>query len=224
MRIGVTGDTHGDLNFKRIFQAKRLEYDLLIICGDFGYIWNGSLKEQRQLDYLNKIGVKVLFVDGNHENFNVLNEYPVSEMYGGKVQIIRDNIVHLMRGEYYTIDNKTFWCMGGANSTDKEYRVEGKSWWKEELPSENELQYGIDNLKKHNNKVDYILTHASPSNMLKYIGGEYRKDALTTWLQWSIWMNTFGLSKKWFAGHMHIDFDIIDKNFKFIYRDIEELK
>ena len=131
MRLGITGDTHGDLNFKRIFQARRLGYTHLIICGDFGYIWDGSRKEQKQLDYLNKIGVKILFVDGNHENIPLLNSYLITEMYGGKVHEIRENIVHLMRGEYYNIDGKTFWCMGGANSTDKEYRTEGKNWWKE---------------------------------------------------------------------------------------------
>ena len=99
MKLGITGDVHGDLGFKSIFKARKLGLDTLIICGDFGYIWDGRKREQKRLDYLNKIGVKVLFCDGNHENFNVLNAYPISEMYGGRVHKIRDNIIHLMRGE-----------------------------------------------------------------------------------------------------------------------------
>ena len=42
------------------------------------------------------------------------------------------------------------------------YRVKGLTWWEEELPNEEEMKNGFDNLKKENNKVDYIITH-SPS-------------------------------------------------------------
>lgn len=221
MKLGITGDTHGDLSFKRIFQARKLGYTHLIICGDFGYIWTGDSKEQRQLDYLNKIGVTVLFIDGNHENFNLLNSYPISKMYSGQVHQIRDNIIHLMRGEYYTIGNHTFWCMGGANSTDKEFRKENKSWWKEELPSLEELHHGLDVLNNHNNKVDYILTHTSYPSALIKVGGEFRIDELSDYLN-QIKVTTD--YKYWYFGHMHNNFRIIDYNTKCLYRDIEEIK
>lgn len=220
MKLGVTGDTHGDLNFKRIFQARKLGYTHLIICGDFGYIWTGDKKEQKQLDYLNKIGVQVLFCDGNHEGFNILNSYPITEMYDGKVHKIRDNIIHLMRGEIYHIDNKSFFVFGGANSTDKEYRIEGKSWWKEEMPSNEEQEYGLYNLNIYGNKVDYIITHTCyPSALLK-VGGDYRIDEL------SDFFNQIKVTvdyKYWYFGHMHNDYRIIDDNTKCVYRDIEEI-
>lgn len=220
MKLGVTGDTHGDLNFKRIFQARKLGYTHLIICGDFGYIWTGDKKEQKQLDYLNKIGVQVLFCDGNHEGFNILNSYPITEMYDGKVHKIRDNIIHLMRGEIYHIDNKSFFVFGGANSTDKEYRIEGKSWWKEEMPSNEEQEYGLYNLNIYGNKVDYIITHTCyPSALLK-VGGAYRIDEL------SDFFNQIKVTvdyKYWYFGHMHNDYRIIDDNTKCVYRDIEEI-
>lgn len=220
MKLGVTGDTHGGLNFKRIFQARKLGYTHLIICGDFGYIWTGDKKEQKQLDYLNKIGVQVLFCDGNHEGFNILNSYPITEMYDGKVHKIRDNIIHLMRGEIYHIDNKSFFVFGGANSTDKEYRIEGKSWWKEEMPSNEEQEYGLYNLNIYGNKVDYIITHTCyPSALLK-VGGAYRIDEL------SDFFNQIKVTvdyKYWYFGHMHNDYRIIDDNTKCVYRDIEEI-
>ena len=56
MAIFVTGDTHGD--FRR-FSARAFperknlgEDDCVIICGDFGGIWDGGEAEQRALDWL----------------------------------------------------------------------------------------------------------------------------------------------------------------------------
>lgn len=218
MKIGITGDIHGDLMFKRIFQARKQKYDMLIICGDFGYIWDGSKAEQKRLDYLNKIGIKVLFIDGNHENHVLLNEYPVTKMYGGKVHIIRDNIIHLMRGEYYNIDGKTFWCMGGANSTDKEYRIEGKSWWENEVPTKEELLNGWANLSNNNHEVDFVLTHTCPTSCLRYIGKEFREDELTRWFESMIKIDL--IYKQWYFGHMHTDYYIKDLECTCLYRDI----
>jgi DNA repair exonuclease SbcCD nuclease subunit len=221
MIIGVCGDTHGDLNFKNIYKAKKLGADTLLVCGDFGYIWDGSLKEQKQLNYLNKIGVQVLFCDGNHENFDVLNSYPISEMYGGRVHKIRDNIIHLMRGEFYNIDNKSFFVFGGANSTDKEWRTENKTWWKEELPTSAEKGYGLYNLNAHDNKVDYIITHTCYQSALIKVGGDYRIDEL------SDFFNQIRVTvdyKQWWFGHMHNDFRIIDDNTRCLYRDIVEVE
>ena len=221
MKIGITGDVHGDLGFKSIFKARKLELDILIITGDFGYIWDGRNKEQKRLDYLDKIGIQVLFCDGNHENFNVLNSYPITEMYGGRVHKIRDNIIHLMRGEIYNIDSKSFFIFGGANSTDKEWRIENKTWWKEEMPSEMERLYGLANLDAHNNKVDYIITHTCYPSALIKVGGQYRVDELSDYLnQIKVTVDY----KYWWFGHMHNDFKIIDDNTRCLYRDVEILE
>ena len=76
----VTGDTHGD--FKR-FSNPRLKKlkkgDTLIICGDFGFIWNNSREEQRTLKKLGKKKYNICFIDGTHENFELLDKYEVSE-------------------------------------------------------------------------------------------------------------------------------------------------
>lgn len=232
MQLGITGDIHGDLYYKRIYQAKKLGYTHLIIWGDFGYIWDGSLKEQKHLDFLNKIGVQILFIDGNHENHVLLNQYSISSMYGGKVHKIRDNIIHLMRGEYYIIDNKTFWCMGGAKSSDvvyttvtgkKKYRIEGKHWWKEEIPSEGEFEYGKQTLKNHKNNVDYIITHTSYPAAIIRVGGEYRIDKVSEYLE-NIEIRVHGKFNYWFFGHMHYDMDMKDINTRCLYNDIVELK
>lgn len=231
MNLGVTGDLHGDLYFKKIYKAKKLGYTHLIVCGDFGYIWDGSLKEQKHINFLNKIGIKVLFIDGNHENHVLLNQYKVSEMFEGKVHKIRDNIIHLMRGEYYIIDDKTFWCMGGAKSSDvvytdytgrKKYRIEGKHWWKEEIPSQEEFEYGRLNLEKHNYTADYIITHTSYSEAITKVSGENRFDNVSEYLR-DIETRVHGKIKYWYFGHMHCDFNIKDSNTRCVYNDIVEL-
>ena len=53
--IYVTGDTHGDY---KVFSQKKFknikEGDTLIVCGDFGFIWNGSKEEMSVLKKLSK--------------------------------------------------------------------------------------------------------------------------------------------------------------------------
>ena len=137
--IYITGDTHQNidiskLNTKNFPEQKELtKSDYVIICGDFGMVWNNSKEEMYWRKWLEKKNFTTLFIDGNHENYELLNEFPVIEKFGGKVQEIGKDIFHLMRGEIYTIDGKTFFCMGGAESTDKVYRIEHISWWKEEI-------------------------------------------------------------------------------------------
>lgn len=77
--IFITGDCHSDLtkfntdNFP--IQKKMTKNDYIIICGDFGCVWNylvESAYEKHWLDWLDKKNFTTLFVDGNHENFTRL--------------------------------------------------------------------------------------------------------------------------------------------------------
>ena len=87
--IYITGDTHGEV--ERLVPSKLRalkEGDTLIVCGDFGFIWDGSKKEQKILKQLGKRKYNICFIDGTHENFSLLNGYGVSEWNGGKVHKI----------------------------------------------------------------------------------------------------------------------------------------
>lgn len=221
MNIGITGDTHGDTSFSQIVKAKKLHMTHLIICGDFGYIWDNSIKEERRLNYLSKMGIEILFIDGNHENHILLKEYPITTMYEGKVHKIRNNIIHLIRGEVYKINQETYFVFGGANSTDIEYRKEGKTWWKEEKPSEEDKTNAYINLKKHNYKVDYVLTHTCYPLALTHVDGDTRIDDVSNYLA-SIREKI--KYKYWFFGHMHKDYDISDLNTRCIYNDVIKIK
>ena len=100
--IYVTGDCHSD--FTRFIegsfpiQSEMTKDDYVIICGDFGGVWSyekESNREKNALDWLNDRNFTTLFVDGNHENFDRLYNYPVEEWHGGKVHKVRDSVLHL---------------------------------------------------------------------------------------------------------------------------------
>lgn len=212
--IYITGDTHiptdiGKLNSKRFPQQKELtKNDYLIICGDFGGVWDGSNEEKYWIKWLQDKNFTTLFVDGNHENFDMLSQLPCVNLCGGKAHKVAEGIYHLMRGEIYTIDNQKFFTLGGANSHDKEHRAEGKNWWKEELPNEYELNYAKANLSKHNYNVDYVITHCAPSSIHKEFS-HYPIDHLTEFLEMINGKLSF---KKWYFGHYHIDKDCKNKH------------
>ncbi len=224
--IYVTGDTHGDpfrfTEANMCGEAKWTSEDLLIVCGDFGYIFANDEKERLFLDELEEKPYTICFCDGNHENFAVLNSYPKELWNGRYVHRIRKNIVHLMRGQYFTISGKTFFAMGGAYSTDKYMRFENLSWWKEELPSDSEYKEAIKTLKENSNRVDYIITHTAPREIIRRIG-KYpdRNDMeLTGFLEWIMYEVTF---KKWYFGHWHTDRDI-DAKFRALWFDVAAIE
>ena len=101
--VYITGDTHGDMSvFKNPKLRKLGEDDILIICGDFGFLWDGSEDEKKNIEKLTKKKYTICFVDGAHENFDMLNSYRPYRYKGGNTHKIAQNIYHLMRGEVFT--------------------------------------------------------------------------------------------------------------------------
>lgn len=137
--ILITGDIHGSHDISKLGDDNKVLFrnltksDYLIICGDFGLVWDNSEEDRRWRKWLNQRNYTTLFVDGNHENFDLLNNHPVQQWHGGKVHRISDSIIHLMRGQVFEIDGKSFFTMGGAESHDKADRILGKSYWSNEL-------------------------------------------------------------------------------------------
>ena len=212
--IYITGDTHGYRNrFDELIEQGELEWDendVFIICGDFGYIFANGPSEHAFLDELEKKPYTICFCDGNHENFPAIYSFPCEKWNGGKVHRIRKNIVHLMRGQVYTIDGKKFFSMGGAYSRDKYMRYENLSWWKEELPNDAEYKEAISNLRENANKVDYIITHTAPREIIRRMGKypDVHDMELTGFFDWIMHEVEF---KRWFFGHWHTDKNITEK-------------
>ena len=211
--VYITGDLHGNqVLWYQSINSFLENGDIIIIPGDFGVgFFDGRYwPEEMFYNFLAEQEYTVLFIDGNHENFDKLKNYPISVWHGGKVQFIRKNVIHLMRGEIYDIDGKTFFCFGGGYSLDKDYRVPGRTWWSDEMPNEEEYRRATKSLEASNRKVDYILTHTAPADTVEYMSrmnlGIVNTIAeelpLTNYLQWICENVTYD---KWYFGHFHID-------------------
>ena len=225
--IFITGDTHGwkDLDKLKKFNFKTQDEltkeDYVIILGDFGLLWNNSEEERYWLDWLDSRNFTTLFVDGNHENFNLLYEYKLEEWNGGLVRYVKPTVLHLSRGQIFTIDDLKFFIMGGASSIDKHYRTPNISWWKEELPTDKEIITALANLdNNNNNKVDYILTHTCSNRLVDKMGFKSDRDKLN---------NLFDLVENkikyrhWYFGHFHKDFTFNDNKHTVLYNTVLQI-
>jgi len=203
--------------------------DYMIILGDFGLLWNNSKIEKYWLNWLNSRPWTTLFVDGNHENFNMINELPIVEKFDGKVGKVTDSIYHLKRGEIYNIDGKKIFTFGGAQSVDKSERVENISWWPEEVPNYEETHYALANLANHNLMVDYVLTHTCPqeiSEVLKEIGiCKYNEPIETIDYTRKVLDEIAGgiTFKHWYFGHWHDDV-VIKEKYTLLFESIIKLE
>lgn len=216
--IVVTGDIHGDLRrFDDPLIKKLRQGDSLIICGDFGFLWDNSEQEQKVLAKLAKKKYNILFVDGVHENFELLNRYEVTQWNSGRVHPIMGNIYHLMRGEIYEIEGKRVLAFGGGESPDKEMRVEAGTWWEQEMPSIQEMRGAVENLNRVNREVDYVVTHEPPTSVRNMLVGEgVYINALDAFLDELSKEVTY---QKWFFGCMHVDRKLTSKSFA-VFRQV----
>lgn len=213
--IYVTGNIHADI--ERLTELKIKKGDILICCGDFGFIWDGSNAERKVLDQLKKLHFNIFFVDGTHENFNLLKSYPTTELLGGKAQRIIDNVYRLLRGQIYKVEDKKIFAFGGGLSEDKEYRVSSKTWWQEELPTEEEIQEAKKNLEQNNFCVDFICTHEPPAYIKSLIENSLQN--LTPVNSFFDKISNLVSYEKWFFGYNHVD-KFYTKNHRAVFLDI----
>jgi len=159
------------------------------------------------------------------------------DFHGGKAHKIRENIYHLMRGYVFDLCGKKFFAFGGASSHDiddgildpanykttKELvddynkrtrrgemlRINHISWWKAEMPSQEEMDFGLKTLEEHDNKVDFIISHCFPQSVVAVFSyGVYQPDALTRYFDL---VNDRVEFSNWFCGHYHENTKILGK-------------
>lgn len=161
MRIMFAGDIHGNVShLEWLFRhAKKNEVDTIIACGDFGY-WAHLAWGRKYLNTCARLAEKnnipVLWVDGNHENHDLLDE--LREKHGDSAPIPTPNewVKWIPRGCRFDINGWVFMGYGGAYSVDWKERVLGHSYWRQELIN----PYHIDNMD--DSEVDVLITHEAP--------------------------------------------------------------
>jgi len=150
-------------------------------------------------------------VDGNHENFDILKSIKIQNWNGGKVHKIAPNIIHLMRGQVFNLCGRKIFTFGGATSVDKFKRIEGIDWWSDELPTVAEMEEGLNNLQKHRNTVDYVITHTASLETVEFLsntrGFKIEKDCILDYLNEIKKITDY---KHWFFGHFHVDQYLFD--------------
>ncbi len=230
----ITGDIHGlrsaeDLarlstTYEELFSSMT-KRDYLIIAGDFGLVWDSSVEEIQLQQWLEERPFTTLFIDGNHENFDLLSLlYPVEDWHGGKIRRLSPSVMQLMRGQVFEIDGKSFFTMGGAESYDKQFRMPNISWWKEELPNDREMREARANLLGHRMQVDYVITHCLPSTVQHQLFGEnsmYPDNRLTNFFDE---LNEKLTYQAWYSGHYHRDGTVLtNPKMHIIYQKVRRL-
>lgn len=231
MAIYLTGDTHIPIDIDKLstknFPAQKqlTRKDYVIVLGDFGLLWEKDKTYEYWLDILSHKNFTILFVDGNHENFEWLNSLDIEFWNGGRVHRVAPNILHLMRGNVFKIEKRRFFVMGGADSYDRIYRTAYIDWWPEERPNHDEIMNANAMLNTVDFKVDYVLTHTCPTEVLLAIKKrhpEYRFDGSHYYVENLLQdIKDHITFKQWFFGHWHDNFTY--QNYRCMYGDIIEL-
>ena len=158
--ILLVGDTHGNPGvIKRVFEEAVEKGCVAIVqLGDFGFGWSIGEDGRCDFSYLTAAfaettGIPFYFIDGNHENFDILYQLPLDE---NGHRPIMEGVTHLPRGSVITFGETTFLCFGGAYSVDKDQRKIGKSWWPQEQASHAEIEAAM------NQRAHVLLSHDAP--------------------------------------------------------------
>lgn len=205
----------------------------------------GDHRDDEGLDFLERRPFTTLFVAGNHENYDALRTYPLEDWHGGKIRRIRPSVLLLERGQVFNVGGKRIFAMGGASSHDVQdgilepddpqflqklqrlnargaaFRIDHRSWWKEELPSPEEYQEARRNLERTGWEVDYIITHCAPTSIQnELLQTLSRPDELTDFLEEVRQRCRFQYH---FFGHYHGDL-VIRQKYVLLYEQILRLK
>lgn len=236
------------------------ESDFVIICGDMGLVWADDGEFAYNKRWLCGLPFTILWVQGNHENYDMIARYPIELWHGGKVRhIARDKIILLERGQVFEVEGNRFFTFGGASTHDIQggildrispsyekdrkwanrsglpFRVKGESWWAQELPSEEEMQEGRDNLAQVGYRVDFVITHCLSGTMLGKLQTALAKSgqegrALEIGLRGRDILNDYFDEieerlqyRHWFCGHYHENLRL-DGRHTVLYGDIVSLE
>lgn len=165
--VFTMGDPHGEIGRVNAFINKH-HPDVLIINGDFAlHWWEGSAPQYGTMEtwYLDDSAftnlkpqsTKIFWLMGNHQEWNY-----VEQQWGrhGKEPIeIKPNVYYCPMGSVLTINNENCLFVGGADSTDKDIRIEGKTWFKQERLVEADFNYIVENV---NDRIPVMFSHTCP--------------------------------------------------------------
>lgn len=221
----ITGDRHAD--FKDIIFYVTCgtikKGDTIIILGDSGFNYYLNVRDDMLKEVVNNLGVTFFCIRGNHEERpSNISTYRTCVWNNGEVYFEEryPNLLFAKDGEFYNINGLSCLVIGGAYSIDKPFRImQGYKWFESEQLTSSEKAKITNNLKKHNNKVDCILSHTCPK---KYEPTEWfmqgvNQAAVDKGME--LWLDKVEERlnySRWYCGHYHGDKHI--DNVQFLYK------
>lgn len=173
--LAFAGDWHGNTRWANscLMHLASQGVDTVLHLGDFG-IWPGA-DGREYLDSMEKVaartGIRVLFIDGNHEDFEQIG---MVQRDDDGLGMFREHILHLPRGFRWEWGGVRFGALGGATSVDRAGRIPGRSWWPEE-----EITWRDAERFATGGPVDVVLTHDIPAGVV--IPGMTRERGVKSW-------------------------------------------
>lgn len=253
-QVWVTGDTHSDVSrfAAQLFpeQKQMTKDDVVIVCGDFGLLWDyqGESKyEKFWLNWLDSKPFTTLFIDGNHECFPRLSALPEEIRYGAPVGVVRPSVLHLKRGYVYNINGLKTFAFGGAASHDisegivnadgtdsdwkktaERWRQDGKrffrinnvSWWKDEVEQDPAVYQRGLDNLAKADNKVDLVITHSAATQTENLMGFFEHDKVADYLQT---VHDTVQFEKWYYGHYHMDKTFLPHE-HCIYTRVERVK
>ena len=223
--IYITGDIHGEV-FRvaaAVDRFKIIAGDVIVILGDVGMNYYGNNRGDRhRKKMLNKLGVPVFCIHGNHEmRPGTINTYKEVQWHGGTVYVEDEfpNLLFAKDGEVYDLDGRKAMVIGGAYSVDKWYRLRmDMNWFPDEQPSD-EIKIRVEQkLEDLNWKIDAVLSHTCPERYMPveaFLSGIDQSTVDNSTEEWLGRIEEKVDYKAWYCGHWHINKRIDGMHFLF---------
>ena len=250
--IIITGDTHGEvrrLNNKNVRKANEGEVpDFVIIAGDFGLIWSqdpSDPAERHWFKWLDEKPWETIVVAGNHENYERIFHLPREEHLGAPMYRASKRVWIAQHGNVYQIGGRRVFMFGGALSIDKAMRQDRVTYWQEEIPTQEDLERGLDSLRSMDGQVDYVVTHTAPREVLNVLDEHRLIETFAD--EERSWDNAPGklldptvsmlmklrdavrkdILRTWYCGHFHCNLDVVGPSsgirYHVLYEDLVKL-
>lgn len=168
-RVLFVGDVHGALGWLKLVvrEAERQRCDAIVQLGDFGY-WPHTPEGRRYLAeatrLLDAANLTLWFIDGNHENFDMLwsDEHPLAE---DGSQLVAPRVRYLARGQRLRWRGVELLALGGAHSIDRDWRLQAEPhprsyWWPQETLTHRDVQRACEG-----GRCDILLSHDAPAGV-----------------------------------------------------------
>lgn len=179
------GDVHGNYDhYARIVQQSTVP---TVQLGDFGFRYDilGALQREGADPARHRV------LGGNHDNYDILFDRPQALAHHGTLELGGLEAFYV-RGEL---------------SVDKQYRVEGRSWWRAEELDAVQSREAILSYERHvrDGGIDLVFSHGCPGGVVEDFITNPSKRVLshTAKLLQSMW--EIARPKLWLFGHHHHD-------------------